>query len=538
MANEPELMGRTQTVRSIKDLRDDMLRLRDALVDGTARTEDGTAASGDIEAAIQALDNAIGVLTDAAAATTARDATTSMAIDADQVPEPQPHVFAVAKTHPGAPDNLKSIRGISSATAQALNDQGLTRFAHIAHLDTADVAALKRTLGYRFTLHRDGWIEQAALLAAGRSTSFSRRGAPPPKATEITAPPVEPALSQPVSPVPDKPGATLPSTSEPGKIFSRSPDQTNPEWLPSPIPSAVEMAAADEAIAAVRRAATDAAQEAASTHADTVTTSDDVADDTQSVDRRLPPPTAPDAAEAPGETDEPVSHAAVGGGTKADVTDDEDDVFATLPAPVAVLSPLASRNPALSEPPGDEHDENLLPVEPPAPEDDTTGTQPSDPPTASLGALASRLRTLSEPQKPQSEQTRPPETTEATPSAQANAPPPLTSDEAPFAPILAETNGKAAALADTSGVAFHAEERPSADPAPPTAPPLAEPHDLRDPTLEDNALGAAGHRNATNDPLHEPFSPHRTGVDEAEIVIRRDGLAEPLTAPMPDLKQR
>lgn len=70
---------------------------------------------------------------------------------------------------------------------------------------------------------------------------------------------------------------------------------------------------------------------------------------------------------------------------------------------------------------------------------------------------------------------------------------------------------------------------------PPASAP-APPSDQRDPALDQQPAGFGAR--ATIDPLSEPFSPHRTSIDEAEIVIVRNGQIEPPDVRVPDLKER
>ncbi|MEL7544964.1 MAG: hypothetical protein AAGJ70_14465, partial [Pseudomonadota bacterium] len=169
-------------------------------------------------------------------------------------------------------------------------------------------------------------------------------------------------------------------------------------------------------------------------------------------------------------------------------------------------------------------------------------SQPAASPAEPLGALASRLRTLSEPKRPRATSDIPPDAPAAVAPIEAEQTP-LPPDEAPFAPVIGETNGASAPTSDGAEIAFHSYDAPDVHEVEPKDPAFLAPRDLRDPALEQSANDVRPSdmlqsNNATNDPLHEPFSPHRTGVDEAEIVIRRDGQADPLVAPMPDLKQR
>jgi predicted flap endonuclease-1-like 5' DNA nuclease len=72
-------------------------------------------------------------------------------------------------------EQLTLINGIDIAAARLLNDNGLHRFADIAALMPEDVKELSRQLGAPRRIAREGWIEQAALLAQGIDTAHAAR---------------------------------------------------------------------------------------------------------------------------------------------------------------------------------------------------------------------------------------------------------------------------------------------------------------------------------------------------------------------------
>jgi predicted flap endonuclease-1-like 5' DNA nuclease len=74
-----------------------------------------------------------------------------------------------------ASEQLTLIRGVDSAAANLLNEAGIHRFADIAALNREDVAELGKRLGDRRRISRQGWIEQAAVLAAGIETAHAAR---------------------------------------------------------------------------------------------------------------------------------------------------------------------------------------------------------------------------------------------------------------------------------------------------------------------------------------------------------------------------
>jgi len=64
------------------------------------------------------------------------------------------------------PDDLKAISGIGPKLEQVLNQLGISTYTQIATLTAADIARLDDQLGFNGRIERDGWIAQAARLAA------------------------------------------------------------------------------------------------------------------------------------------------------------------------------------------------------------------------------------------------------------------------------------------------------------------------------------------------------------------------------------
>lgn len=96
-----------------------------------------------------------------------------------------------------AADDLTLIRGIDAQTARHLAVRGVTRFATIAGWTAADVAVMTGEMIAARRISREGWIEQAAVLARGDSTSYSRRVAAGELACLV---PHQPAVAAPVAP--------------------------------------------------------------------------------------------------------------------------------------------------------------------------------------------------------------------------------------------------------------------------------------------------------------------------------------------------
>ena len=76
----------------------------------------------------------------------------------------------------GGPDDLKRIKGVGPKLEQLLNDLGFYHFDQVAAWSADEVAWVDANLkGFKGRVSRDGWVEQAKILAAGGETEFSKR---------------------------------------------------------------------------------------------------------------------------------------------------------------------------------------------------------------------------------------------------------------------------------------------------------------------------------------------------------------------------
>ncbi len=76
----------------------------------------------------------------------------------------------------GAPDDLLQIKGIGPKLNELCHSLGITRFDQIAKWGPADIAEVDQHLGtFRGRVERDGWIEQAGLLASGNVAAFETK---------------------------------------------------------------------------------------------------------------------------------------------------------------------------------------------------------------------------------------------------------------------------------------------------------------------------------------------------------------------------
>ncbi|SEA21762.1 NADH:ubiquinone oxidoreductase [Rubrimonas cliftonensis] len=78
----------------------------------------------------------------------------------------------------GGGDDLKLIKGVGPKLEAMLNRMGIHHFDQIAGWTGEEVAWVDDNLeGFRGRVSRDGWVDQARVLASGGATEFSERAA-------------------------------------------------------------------------------------------------------------------------------------------------------------------------------------------------------------------------------------------------------------------------------------------------------------------------------------------------------------------------
>lgn len=86
----------------------------------------------------------------------------------------QPHSLTAPRG--GDADDLKQIKGIGPKLEALLNEHGIYHFDQIAGWEAGEVAWMDNNLkGFHGRVSRDGWVDQARILAAGGQTEFSAR---------------------------------------------------------------------------------------------------------------------------------------------------------------------------------------------------------------------------------------------------------------------------------------------------------------------------------------------------------------------------
>ena len=75
----------------------------------------------------------------------------------------------------GKADDLKQIKGVGPKLEGVVNSLGFYHFDQIASWSRDEIAWVDAQLKFKGRIDRDGWIEQAKLLAAGGETEFSKK---------------------------------------------------------------------------------------------------------------------------------------------------------------------------------------------------------------------------------------------------------------------------------------------------------------------------------------------------------------------------
>lgn len=111
----------------------------------------------------------------AAAENPSDTATPAQAGDTPDQPEAGAQPGTLAEPRGGGADDLKRLKGVGPKLEQTLNDLGFFHFDQIAEWTPEDVEWVDARLKFKGRIERDGWIEQAKILAAGGETEFSKR---------------------------------------------------------------------------------------------------------------------------------------------------------------------------------------------------------------------------------------------------------------------------------------------------------------------------------------------------------------------------
>ncbi|WP_417270311.1 NADH-quinone oxidoreductase subunit E [Celeribacter sp.] len=72
-------------------------------------------------------------------------------------------------------DDLKMLKGVGPKLEQTLNALGFYHFDQVAKWTAEEIAWVDDNLNFKGRIERDGWVEQAKILASGGQTEFSKR---------------------------------------------------------------------------------------------------------------------------------------------------------------------------------------------------------------------------------------------------------------------------------------------------------------------------------------------------------------------------
>lgn len=95
------------------------------------------------------------------------------AAGAAEVKEKAPRRMKAARK--AGADDLKQLKGVGPKLEQTLNELGFYHFDQIAKWTEAEVAWVDSRLKFKGRIERDGWVEQAKILAEGGETAFSKK---------------------------------------------------------------------------------------------------------------------------------------------------------------------------------------------------------------------------------------------------------------------------------------------------------------------------------------------------------------------------
>lgn len=76
------------------------------------------------------------------------------------------------KGPPKGADDLQKLSGVGTVLERKLHNAGITTFRQIAAWTQRDIAEFNKRLDFYGRIEREGWVEQAKLLSAGRNDEF------------------------------------------------------------------------------------------------------------------------------------------------------------------------------------------------------------------------------------------------------------------------------------------------------------------------------------------------------------------------------
>lgn len=152
------------------------------------------AAAGEPSVAASAMDSAA-LTADTADVVTTSEEAEPVAAAPEEAPEPvaKKAKADTAKTEAAAPtgtpkkprtmkaprkagaDDLKQLKGVGPKLEQTLNDLGFWHFDQVAKWGEDEILWVDDNLKFKGRIERDGWVDQAKILAEGGETAFSNK---------------------------------------------------------------------------------------------------------------------------------------------------------------------------------------------------------------------------------------------------------------------------------------------------------------------------------------------------------------------------
>jgi predicted flap endonuclease-1-like 5' DNA nuclease len=97
--------------------------------------------------------------------------TISTSINEDSATKP----MLLTEPKDGRKDNLQLIKGVGKVLEKVLNDMGVFHFDQIANWTEDEIKWVYKSIAFPGRIKRENWVEQAKLLASGKTTEFAQR---------------------------------------------------------------------------------------------------------------------------------------------------------------------------------------------------------------------------------------------------------------------------------------------------------------------------------------------------------------------------
>lgn len=94
-------------------------------------------------------------------------------VEAAAASEKKPRTMKAARK--AGADDLKLLKGVGPKLEQTLNELGFFHFDQVSKWAADEIAWVDARLKFKGRIERDGWIDQAKILADGGETEFSKR---------------------------------------------------------------------------------------------------------------------------------------------------------------------------------------------------------------------------------------------------------------------------------------------------------------------------------------------------------------------------